>query len=457
MTKGPSTKTSLTLTPLGGVGEIGSNCTVIENENSLTIIDYGILFPYEDFFDINYLVASLDSIKDTKKSVSIFITHGHEDHIGAICHLMEVFPNATIRAPNFAIKLMRVKLHKAGMAAKIEQYNESTILDFDNYEIHPVAVTHSIPDTYGLVIQEKKNAFSVLFISDFKFDLKPLYEEPFNYQKIQSLFKDSAKRICMIDSTNILNQGRTLSESEVVDDLSELIALPRRIFITLFSSNIYRLKTIFLLAQKHGKRVVPIGRSVHHYIESAKECGFFGDEIKVLRREEEVKNAKSSEYLYILTGCQGDHFGALRRVVSGEHKFLAPLPNDLFIFSSKPIPGNEKKIVRIYNQITEKGADLITARDKQIHASGHPSQLDLQALYGKIAPDLVIPIHGESYFLRKHVEFVESNNIAQALFVNNFEKIQISNDAQVELVSMESEDPTIIHGKALPIEREAIS
>ena len=191
-----------------------------------------------------------------------------------------------------------------------------------------------------------------------------------------------------------------------------MIALPRRKFITLFSSNIYRIKTILTLALKHGKRVVPIGRSIHHYIESAKECGFFSDELSVLRREEEVTDPTSSKYVYLLTGCQGDHFGALRRVVADEHKFLSPKEGDLFIFSSKSIPGNEKKVTRIYNQITEKGADLITAKDKLIHASGHPSQRDLLEFYKRISPDLVIPIHGESYFLKKHVEFVESNKIS---------------------------------------------
>ena len=457
MTNERSTTASFTLTPLGGVGEIGSNCTVIENDSSITIIDYGILFPYEDFFDINYLIPSIESIKNTQKKVTVFITHGHEDHIGAIVHLMEVFPSATIHAPRFAKKLIRTKLHQAGVSGKIEEYSEETVLDFEGYKIHPIAVTHSIPDTYGLIIRDKDKAFSVLFISDFKFDLNPLYEKPFNYQKIQTLFKDTAKNVCLIDSTNILNEGSTHSERDLIDDLSELIALPRRKFITLFSSNIYRIKTILTLALKHGKRVVPIGRSIHHYIESAKECGFFSDELSVLRREEEVTDPTSSKYVYLLTGCQGDHFGALRRVVADEHKFLSPNEGDLFIFSSKSIPGNEKKVTRIYNQITEKGADLITAKDKLIHASGHPSQRDLLEFYKRISPDLVIPIHGESYFLKKHVEFVESNKISSALYINNFKRLIFERNGEVVIDDTEMEQPILIHGNYMSIEREAIS
>src|SRR5690606_35718159 len=140
-------------------------------------------------------------------------------------------------------------------------------------------------------------------------------------------------------------------------------------FVTLFSSNIHRLKTIFTLAKEHGKRVVPIGRSVRNYIESAKECGLFGDEISVLREEQQVKDPSSGKYVYILTGCQGDHFGARRRGATGDHKFLAPTKGDVFVFSSKAIPGNEKKINRIYNQLTEKGAAIVTNKDLDIHAS----------------------------------------------------------------------------------------
>ncbi|MEX1099430.1 MAG: ribonuclease J, partial [Bacteriovoracaceae bacterium] len=340
MSENNSQKEALSVTPLGGVGEIGSNCTVLENEEHIVIIDYGILFPYEDFFDINYLIASLDSVKknaeNSSKKVSIFITHGHEDHIGAIVHLNQVFPSAEIHAPRFAEKLMRKKLQASGQAAKIINYTEDIVLDFGNIQIHPIQVTHSIPDTFGLVIQEKNNGFSLLFISDFKFDLKPLYEKAFNFEKIKGLFEKASKKICMIDSTNILNTGKTLSESDLVEDLEEIIRQPNRVFVTLFSSNIYRVKTLLNLAKQNNKKVVPIGRSVRQYIESASECGIFEDEIGALQKEEQVQDPLSSKYIYILTGCQGDHFGALRRVANSEHKFLSPKKGDVFLFSSKP-------------------------------------------------------------------------------------------------------------------------
>lgn len=446
----------ISITPLGGVGEIGSNCTVFENDEHLVIVDYGILFPYEDFFDINYLIASLDSIKDTPKKVSIFITHGHEDHIGAIIHLNQVFPNAEIHAPKFAQLLMRKKLHNAGQSAKISTYQEDSVLDFGDFEIHPVSVTHSIPDTYGLVARGKRGEFSVLFISDFKYDLNPLYEAPFNTAKIKDLFSKSKKRICMMDSTNILNEGKTPSERDLVDDFGHILQQDKRIFITLFSSNIYRLKTILNHAKQLGKRVVPIGRSIRHYIETANECGFFGDEISTLKDEREVQNPNSHRNIYLLTGCQGDHFGALRRVATGEHKFLKPSESDVFVFSSKPIPGNESKIYRIYNTLAEHGCQIITNKDMSIHASGHPGQQDLRELYKELKPDLVVPIHGESYFLRKHLDFLNSLSI-NGLYLHNFHRMLIDAENNVLTETIQEEAPSIIHGKAIVIEREAIS
>lgn len=455
--KGPK-DFSLKVTPAGGVGEIGSNCALFENENNIVFVDYGILFPYEDFFDINYLIADLEGYRDTSKKVSLFITHGHEDHIGAVVHFNEMFPQAEIFAPKFAERLIRRKLHLSGQSARITVYDESAVLDFDNFEIHPITVTHSIPDTYGLMAKEKQGLFGLLYISDFKYDLDPIYEKPFNTRKIQKLFSESAKTYCMMDSTNILNPDKTLSERDLIEDLEELVSMPGRLFVTLFSSNIYRLKSVFLLAQKHGKRVVPIGRSVRHYIESAQECGFFGDEIAVLKEEREVQEPEKEKNIYILTGCQGDHFGALRRVASGEHKFLKPGPGDTFVFSSKAIPGNEGKITRIYNMLSEKGAEIVTNKDKKIHASGHPGQEDLLQLYRAISPDAVVPIHGESFFLKKHLEFLETTKTAKGIALKNFDSLLIGLDGEAKVCAAESAPPPLlIHGKGKLIEREAIS
>lgn len=443
----------LIIKPLGGVGEIGSNCTLFETANSKIYVDYGILFPYEEFFNISYLSVNLQDEKEDGKEIHIIITHGHEDHIGAIFHLIQKFPNAKLYAPKFASLLIRKKLSERGIPARIELYNNDTVFDIDDHLIYPIHVTHSIPDTYGLLFQDKKLYNSTLFISDFKFDLKPLYEKPFDYKKINELFSKTQRNISLLDSTNILNPGRTLSESDLIDDLDELISKDNRIFVTLFSSNIYRIKTINDIAKKHGKKIVLLGRSIKHYINCANECGLIEIE-NIIEDEKSIKDF-SNKYIYLLTGCQGDHFGALRRVADNEFKNINVDKNDLFIFSSKAIPGNEKKIYRIYNKLTEKGAQIISSRDYDVHASGHPSQEDLKDLYSKINPEIVIPIHGESYFLRKHKEFCESLGITSQVF-GNFTNLYIT-EKGIKFKDDDVLEPIIYHSKDLVLDRPAIS
>lgn len=443
----------LNIKPLGGVGEIGSNCTLFETKRAKIYVDFGILFPYEEFFNISYLSVNLQNEKDDNKEIHIIITHGHEDHIGAIFHLLNKFPSAKLYAPKFASLLIRKKLSERGISARIEVYNQDTIIEIDDHKIYPIHVTHSIPDTYGLLFQDNRLFNSTLFISDFKFDLNPLYEKPFDYQKIIELFSKTQRNISLLDSTNILNPDKTLSESDLVDDLEELLKRENRVFVTLFSSNIYRIKTINEIAKKHGKKIVLLGRSIKHYISCANECGLLDIE-NIIEDEKSIKNY-TNKYIYILTGCQGDHFGALRRVADNEFKNINIDKNDLFIFSSKAIPGNEKKIYRIYNKITEKGAEIITSKDFKVHASGHPSQKDLIELYQKISPEIVIPIHGESYFLRKHKELCESLEITSQTF-GNFTNLSILENG-IKFKGEDVLDPIIYHSKDYELDRPAIS
>lgn len=443
----------ITIQPLGGVGEIGSNCTLFETASTKLFVDYGILFPYENFFNISYLAAEIDHLGPTDKNIILFISHGHEDHIGAIFLFIEKFPQAKIYAPKFAELLIRKKLSERGIPARIDVYDESLEIKVDNYTYTPVRVTHSIPDTYGLIVKENNNENSVLFISDFKFDLNPLYEPPFNYKKVKRIFEKSKFNVCLMDSTNILNPGRTVSESELVEDFVELLARENRIFVTLFSSNIHRIRTIKEAATKNNKKIVLIGRSIKHYVQCAQDMGLL-DHNDIIADEKSLIKF-DNKHVYVLTGCQGDYFGALRRAADNEVKNLNIEQGDLFVFSSKAIPGNEKQIYRIYNKLTEKGAEIITARDMNVHASGHPSQEDLIELYDKIKPDIVIPIHGESYFLKKHVEFCKSNNINSRMFFNN--SSLIINGSNIKQVDDEKIEPKIYHSNDMELDRSAIS
>jgi ribonuclease J len=446
----------LAVTPLGGVGEIGSNMTVFETEEERIIVDYGILFPYENFFDINYLIVNLDDF-DKEKPTKLFFTHGHEDHIGAAVHIIKELPDAKMFAPEFAAKLLSRKFHEANIPAKINIYVEDDFLKLGEFELHPIHVTHSIPHTFGLIIKDKLDTLSMLFISDFKYDLNPLYENPFNIEKVKTLFNSSETRYCFLDSTNILSNKKTLSERDLLDDLDEVFKKKQRTFITLFSSNIWRLRTFFELAKKNRKKIVPIGRSLFSYLDAAQECDLIELYSDVYREADQLNNHNSEDLVVLLTGCQGDHFGALRRVTSGEHKYFKPNENDLFVFSSKSIPGNEKKVSRICNEIALKGAKIINASEMQIHASGHPGQKDLLELLEHINPTHYIPIHGEVFFLNRHIDFIKEHTKAEPILMKNFDTLCIKDDLSYTIQSQPPSQPKIIHSRGLEIERERIS
>ena len=446
--------TNLKICPFGGVGEIGSNMTIFETENHVVIIDYGILFPYEDFFDINYLIADTTQINQ-EKEITLFITHGHEDHIGAVSHILTEMPQIKVIAPNFAKILIEAKLEKRKLSRKIQTYNEDTILKFDEFELHPVHVTHSIPETFGIIFRNEKLA--TLFISDFKFDLKPLFEEPINVNKIKNVLGKSDKSLVMLDSTNILGSGKTLSESDLSHDLNLLIKKKKRTFITLFSSNIYRIKNILEHCKKHKKRVVTIGRSIQFYLDAAEKANLLLKEDYPIFDLDAVQNHNAQDLVYIVTGSQGEHLGATRRIVIGEQKYIQLNKDDQFIFSSKTIPGNEKKVYRLYNSLAEQEVDIIDFKTHQIHASGHPCQEDLKLLVSEISPDYYVPIHGETHFLRKHIEFIDKNfPNTQSLYLENYQGIEFKNGSPKTFL-LQQNDPHLIHGKDLIIEREKIS
>ena len=449
-------KIDLKIYPMGGVDEIGSNMTVFETDKYFIAIDYGILFPSDDFFDINYLIVDLKSIK-TEKEVILFITHGHEDHIGAVHHFVDKFPNAKIYAPNFARHLILKKLDRYGSFHKVHLYDESTVLDFDQFELHPVHVTHSIPDTFGVIFKDKINQLSVLFISDFKVDLNPLFEEPFNFKKLETHFGTSKMRLAMIDSTNILVEGKTLSESELTPDFEKIMKKNGRTFITMFSSNVYRLKNLLEIAHKEGRTITTIGRSINSYLDSAEEAKLINLEDYKIKDFDSIQNYNDPKLLLLVTGSQGEYLGATKRIVNGDQRHITLNESDTFVFSSKPIPGNEKKIYKLYNDLANKSVNIITFRDMTIHASGHPAKEDLKLLIENAKPTDYIPIHGETYFLKAHIDFIQSNfqNITTH-FLQNFHGITFK-DNKISYFEVQQLDPVLIHGNAIPIEREKIS
>ncbi|MBT3583273.1 MAG: ribonuclease J [Halobacteriovoraceae bacterium] len=447
--------TVLKIQPIGGVGQIGSNMLLLKGQKTSAIIDCGILFPDDDSFGLDYLIPDLSKLEEPEY---LLITHGHEDHIGAIAHVLEHFPNIKIWAPPFAAELIRNKLNYKGLTATVNIFDYQRPLVIDNLEIHTIRVNHSIPDTYGLLINEGESQTSVFYISDFKVDLDPLYEPPFDFKKLKKLSDKSSQKILFADSTNILSsKTHTPTEKDLLPDLEELLTNhSERIFITTFSSNINRIQSIHDLCKKLGRKLVPYGRSMENYIKMAIKTGFFNADPNTLK---EAKSYRDDDNLVILvSGCQGDFRSTLRRVVTGNDSKFNLNSKDLLVFSSKTIPGNEKGIQQLINTAALEGASVITAHEKLIHASGHPGKDDLLKLFNEFNPDSIIPIHGEASFLRGHCQFIEENyQSAKAVFMTNFDSLILDRDGSSSLQSEESYPPLLMHGKGISITKEDLS
>lgn len=430
--------------------------TVIRTEKEDIVIDCGMLFPYEECFDINYLIPDFSSL-DPARVRSIVITHGHEDHIGALGHFLRAFPEAKVYATNFTLHLIQKKLIEFNVILNYQVYGPADELSFENVDVYPVHVNHSIPETSGLIIRSRDRAWGALYISDFKVDLTSTHELPIDFDRIRTKLSECNQTAYFLDSTNVIYDGKTTSENELQGDLQSLMERSEnRIFITLFASNVHRLNLIAQMGRASGRKLVLMGRSLRTYMEAAWETGHTTISPDEIFTPEQVKG-QTGKFLIFLSGCQGDFLSALRRFSFGEDSAFKPGPGDLVVFSSKVIPGNEKKIFRIYNKLTEFGATIITASDHLIHASGHPGKEDLQMVLKNFTPGFYFPIHGESYMLRKHYEFIrEKYPQIAAHLIYNYQEV-IFGEGTVKIEEHEARDPRLIHGKNLEIEKTQVS
>jgi ribonuclease J len=449
-------KILLKIKPVGGVGQIGSNMTLIQSDNDIILIDAGILFPSEDFFDINYLIPDLNSIPEPSHLV---ITHGHEDHIGAIFHVAKKFPKIKIIASPFTADLIRKKLEFNHFPYPISEYRHFDQLTFKDFTINPIHVNHSIPETVGLLIKDNNEEVGIFFISDFKIDFKTTYERPFDFEKLVKLSKNLKRKILLCDSTNIVSSTlETPSESDLIPVLDDIYLQSKgRIFITCFSSNIHRLMTFVDLCKKHNKKLVPHGRSMISYLNTANNLGMIPQFSEVVKQADTM-NGNEDNIVVLLSGCQGDFRGTFRRFCISEDSQFKPRSDDTVVLSSKAIPGNEKKIALLINKLSEIGCNVITASDKLIHVSGHPGRLDLLKLYDHFQPTDIVPIHGESYFIREHINFAKTAfPSATTHYFHNHDELLIKSDLSLKIIDGETIEPLLIHGKGIVIEKEKIS
>lgn len=446
----------ISFTPIGGVGEIGSNMTLVETQGESIVLDVGILFPDDDFFDLKYLIPNMDYIE--KEPSKLIITHGHQDHIGAVSHFVERFPDVEIFAPPFSAELLRNQFKERKINTRIKIYKEDDFFEFEHFRIHPIHVNHSIPETYGMLFKHNEDQVAAFFVSDFKVDDRSPYERYFDFEKLKRLSAHCKERILLADSTNILSNGFSASEADLLPDIEKAIVDTKGIaYVTLFSSNIHRVQSIIDVCKKTNKALTFVGRSIYKYTDAAIKTHHLHNLESVFVNDDHAKGF-SENLVVLLTGCQGDFFGALKRLACRELNSFKLKEGDRVIFSSKIIPGNEKKVFNIYNEITSQGIDIVSARDLEIHASGHACKEELSKLAEEYKPTQYIPIHGETFFLRRHCELInERFPQIKTHFIQNFSTIRMTEQLKIDIEVRDELSPEFIHGKYLKIAKEKIS
>ncbi len=390
--------------PLGGLNEVGKNMMALEYDDEIIVIDAGLSFPEDEMLgvdivipDITYLVENFDKVK------GIFITHGHEDHIGALPYVLKKL-NVPVYGSRLALGLVQVKLkeHKINNA-KLITAGKGDVFKTKHFKVEYIKNNHSIPDAYSLAIHTDQGI--IYHTGDFKIDLTPVDGQVMDLHRITEL---STKGILlmMADSTNAERPGTTVSEKNVGVGIDELFnrAGESRIFVATFASNVHRLQQILDTAKKFDRKVAVSGRSMVNIVHVAKELGFleFNDEdfIDLV----DIDNYEDKNLVIITTGSQGEPMSALARMATSEHKLVDIKEGDLVIISANPIPGNEKLISKVINFLVEKGANVVSSAIADIHVSGHAYQDELKLLQILARPKYFMPVHGEYRMLKKHKE-----------------------------------------------------
>ena len=403
---------------LGGLGEVGKNMYAIMHDDEIIIIDAGVMFPKDELMGIDYVIPDFTFLKKNEDKIkALFITHGHEDHIGAIAFLLQSVNIPVIYAPNQACGLIKRKLLDRNISYdNLKVYNEDTKVKFKHFTVEFFATTHSIPDSHGIIISTPNG--KIVETGDFKFDLTPIGPMS-DIHKMSDTGKSGVK-LLMSESTNALSPGFSASESKVEEELQEIFEKKKgRIIVATFASNIYRLKHIVETCKKNNRKIALFGRSMENNIEISIEGGYIKDD-KIFVSPDVANTLPAEEVCLLCTGSQGEPLAALSRIANGTHKHIKLRPTDTVIFSSNPIPGNNASVAKTINQLYLQGVEVfVNNAENEIHTSGHGNQEELKLMIRLIDPEYFMPIHGEYRMLKIHAELAEELGMpSQNIFVN---------------------------------------
>ncbi len=430
-------KSNLKIIPLGGLHEIGKNITVFEYENEMIVVDCGLSFPDDDMLGIDLVIPDVTYLeKNVDKIKGLVITHGHEDHIGAVPYLLKKI-NIPIYATKLTAGLIRNKLEEHKILRSTEMHEViqgQTISLGKNFKIEFIRSSHSIPDSVMLAI--KTPAGTVLHTGDFKVDYTPIDGKIMNFGRIAELGNQGILAL-MSDSTNAERKGFTMSESSVGEVFDKLfLHCTKRIVVATFASNVHRVQQIVNAAVKYNRKIAVCGRSMINMIETARELGYIECPENIFIDIDMINSYADENLVIITTGSQGEPMSALTRMAAGDHRKVKITPNDLVIISATPIPGNEKFVSKVIDDLMQIGAEVVYSSLEAVHVSGHACQEEQKLILALTKPKYFIPVHGEYRQLIAHSETAQSMGIDKdhIIMMANGRVLEINED-KAELTS----------------------
>lgn len=414
----------LKIIPLGGLQEIGKNITAFEFENDIIVVDCGISFPEDELLGIDLVIPDISYLVKNKDKVrGIVLTHGHEDHIGAIAYFLKEI-NVPVYGTKLTLGLVEYKLEEHGLLSKVKLVNvvHGETIELGCFKVEFIHSTHSIPDSVALAVHTPIGV--VVHTSDFKIDYTPISGEPMELARLAELGKKGVL-LLMCDSTNVEKEGYTLSERTVGTTFEEIFARAKgRILIATFASNVHRVQQAVNAAVKFNRRVAICGRSMVNVVDAAMKLGYMNAPEGVMIDVEDIDRYAPENLVIITTGSQGEPMSALSRIAASEHRKVEINPGDTVIISANPIPGNEKLISKVINDLFKKGAEVIYEALADVHVSGHACQEELKLIHALVKPKYFMPVHGEYRHLKQHANLAKKLGMPSGnIFVMDIGKV----------------------------------
>lgn len=441
--------TPLRIIPLGGLGEIGMNCLVLEHEEEILVVDCGLMFSDLDHFGVEFVIPDFTYLVERKDKVKGFlITHGHEDHIGALPFALKAGIRAPVFASKFSSLLIRERLAEYGLvdSTDVRIFKMGDILKFKHFTVQTASVNHSIVDAAALIIDTPMGR--VIHTGDFKIDPTPFLESTIDPKPFQKAGEKGVK-LLLSDSTNVERHTCSLSEKVIYNKFEQIFSESKGLtMIAMFASNISRMAQVFDLARKMKKKVVLSGRTMEQNVRLGTESGHLKNVDSLLLAMDDLESHNRKDIIVLSTGSQAEHSSSLVRIANGEHRAIQILEGDLVVLSSRYIPGNEKAIGKMVNNLFKRGAEVLYEAVQDIHVSGHATRPELKTMLEWTKPEFFVPIHGEYRHLVHHAQLAEEAGVApeNTVIATNGDIIELTQDSCRVVEHME-EPRVLIEGR----------